>query len=115
VLSGYKQQTQANTPRKRELNYKQKRNELPVMLIGMPALENSSSTELDISGGVPAAFSCCSPMPACMSAMQASLSGNTTQLQKHAAMVEAAQPALVIVVIEHSVTNLDGIVCLWPT
>jgi len=50
------------------------------------------------SGGVPAAFSCSPPMPACMSAMQSSHSGSTMQLQKHAAVASAVQPAFAIIV-----------------
>ncbi len=52
-------------------------------------------------------------MPECMSAMQASQSGSTIQLQKHVAVAEAAQPAFVIVVVTPSLSNLDEIVCLW--
>ncbi len=92
---------------------KKKRSELLVLLTGMLALKRYSKIQLGISGGVPAAFSYGSPMPACMSAIQPSQRGSTAQLQKHVAVAEAVQPALVIVVYLKSLSNLDDIMCLW--
>ena len=77
------------------------------------SFSGGSRRQLGSSGAVPAAFSCVPPMPACMSAMQAAQSGSTVQWQKHAAVAEPAQPAFVLVVVTHSLSNLNDIVYLW--
>jgi hypothetical protein len=46
-----------------------------------------------------------------MSAMQEAQLGSSMQLQKHVAVMEATQPALVIVVVEQGLKHLDDMRC----
>lgn len=52
-------------------------------------------------------------MPAYMSTMTAADSGSITQLQKLAAVAQAAHLAFVIVVGMQTLSNMDEIVCFW--